>query len=93
MKLGVRIEDPDWFTQKFPKYPAYRFTDWERCFIGGCSYLKTLGLFQKYCREWEGERLEEEQKTLELLNEECASYVYDCLDDENVMKDYFVVGV
>ncbi len=93
MKLGVRIEDPEWFTHKFPKYPAYHFTPWEWCFIGGCSYLKTLGWFQRYCLELEGERLEAERKTLELLNAECLPYVYELLEDENVMKDYFVVGV
>jgi hypothetical protein len=71
VKLGIRIEDPEWFSQKFSKYPAYHFKPWERCFTGGCSYLKTLGLFQDYCRTLEEEEKREETKTLELLNAEC----------------------
>ncbi len=92
VKLGVRIEDPEWFTQKFPQYPAYHFAPWERCFIGGCSYAKTLGIFQYYCLDLEGECLEAEKKTLELLNEECLPYCNEFIGDENLMKDYFVVG-
>jgi len=92
VKLGVRIEDPEWFTRKFPKYPAYRFAPWERCFIGGCSYAKTLGLFKFCCLELKGESLEAEQKTLELLNEECLPYLSEFIGDESLMKDYFVVG-
>ena len=91
--IGIRIEDPDWFKEKFPKYPAYEFKLWERCIIGGCPYLKTQSFFQVYCHGLEESEKEDELRTIEIINAESLGYQYDCIDDTLVMKDYFVVGI
>jgi hypothetical protein len=92
VQTGIRIEDPDWFKEKFPKYPAYEFTLWERCIIGGCPYLKTQGFSQAYCLDLSESDKKDEIRTLEIINAESLGYQYDCVDDTPLMKDYFEVG-
>jgi hypothetical protein len=47
---GKPAAQPTWFANRFPEYPAYKFTPWEISFVNCEPGFITKAEFDKYCR-------------------------------------------
>jgi hypothetical protein len=71
-----KLEEPDWFTARFPNFPAYRLNDWERLLVHRAPFLLVEKALCDLIDETDNEHDREcERVTLNLIKATVLNFV------------------